>query len=86
MATRKKIVRVKHKSEANTSDGHLFNTFLSLDNINHVFGAIIDSGFCCSVVGGETLDETLCQLGMDEIKENQAISPSIFPDRPSKPW
>lgn len=42
---------------------------MNTDNLNNVPGAIIDSGSCSSVVGRETLDETMRQLSIHELKD-----------------
>lgn len=44
---------------------------MNTGNLNDVTGTIIDSRSCCTVVGRETLDEAMQQLGIDKLKDEQ---------------
>lgn len=51
------------------SNSPLLYTNMSLDKESNVTRGIIDSGPCCSVVGRETLDSAVHELGIDELKD-----------------
>lgn len=63
------ITTVQNGSPSSSSESPMFFTHMSVDFVNDVPSAIVDSGSCCSVVGQNTLDQAMKRLGISELKD-----------------